>query len=132
VAQQADASTLEQLRDILRLMQESGDPVAIESASTEFYRTLNVASDNPRIGDALRVLRRFLPGPVYARYPSLVPIALEGAAALLDAIEQGEADAAAEACTSQWNSAGEVVVADLVARGVIDPDRAMRRPRGSG
>jgi DNA-binding GntR family transcriptional regulator len=120
VARQTDASTLEHLREFLRRMQESDDPVAIEAASTELYRTLNVASDNPRIGDTLRVLRRFLPGPVYARYPSLVNIALEGAAALLDAIERGDADAAAKACTTQWNAAGEIVVADLVAREVIE------------
>jgi DNA-binding GntR family transcriptional regulator len=121
VAQARDAATIEQLQALLCAMQQASDPLDIETASTEFYRTLNVASGNPRIGDTLRVLRRFVPGPVYDRYPSLLQIALDGAAALLDAVERGDPDAAAEACTTQWNAAGEVVVADLVTREVIAP-----------
>jgi len=122
VAQRPDPETIERLRALLDTMQQTDEPVDIETASTAFYRAVNVASDNPRIGDTLRVLRRFVPAPVYERYPSLVAIARTGAASLLAAVEHSDPDAAAEACTTQWNAAGEVVVADLVARGIIDED----------
>lgn len=107
------------LRSLLAAMRRERDPIAIEEASLDFYWTINLASDNPRIGDALRVLQRFVPSPVYARYPALVGIGRRGAAKVLAAIEAADTEAARRACVDQWTAAGDVVVADLMRRGII-------------
>jgi DNA-binding GntR family transcriptional regulator len=112
--------TIVRLRALVAAMHDARDLVALETASTEFYRAINLASGNPRIGDALRLLQRFVPGPVYERYPSLIGIGRRGAAAVLAAIQARDPDAAGHACMEQWRAGGEVIVEDLVARGIVE------------
>lgn len=120
VASSADDDTIAELRSLVRAIAAAPDADAVDVATAAFYRAVNIASGNLRLRFALRAMSRFVPGNFFARYPDSVGVSLRGARRILRAIEAGDADAASAACLALWRAGGELVVADLVARGVLD------------
>jgi DNA-binding GntR family transcriptional regulator len=127
VARTRDAELLERLRRLHTVVETSSDPDMVAPASAQFYEAITTAARNPRLDITLRVLQRFVPGNVFARYPATLETARRYGAALLRAIERQEPEAAAAACTRQWAAGAELIVADLVARGIIQGDQRLSR-----
>ncbi len=122
VARLGDGVVIGRLRELHEVVLGSGDPVTLQRAASEFYRTIIVATGNPRLRSTMRVLERFVPGPAFVRYPALLEGARRANSELLAAIETGDPSAAAAICVEQWRAGGEIVVQDLVARGIIATD----------
>ena len=127
VARRADPVVVERLRELQRLIRSSTDPNAIDTAAGTFYRTINIAAGNLRLRTTLRSMSRFVPGNFYVRYPEAIQLSHTGGGRIVRAIERGNADAASRACIDLWRAGGELVVADLAARGVLEPARVTRR-----
>jgi DNA-binding GntR family transcriptional regulator len=126
VARSADLLTVERLL----LAVTSAAPMSTRSMRLrEFYRTMNVAAGNLRLRYALRSMSRFVPGNFYARYPDAIALSRRGTRRILRAIEQHRPDQAAEATLELWRAGGELVVDDLVARGVLAAPASGRRTR---
>jgi DNA-binding GntR family transcriptional regulator len=130
VARTRDADLLERLRRLHAIVESSADPDVVAPVSAAFYAEITAAARNPRLGATLRVLQRFVPGNVFARYPGTLEIARRYGSALVRAIEIQDPDAAAATCTRQWAAGAEIIVADLIGRGIIqDEHRTIRKSR---
>lgn len=119
VAKSVDPETLSRLQALHRVATNESRVVALDAATAEFFRTINVAAHNLRLRVALRSMSRFVPGNFYERYPEAIALSHRGSKQILHAIEQGDPDKATAACSNLWRAGGEIVVADLTSRGVL-------------
>jgi DNA-binding GntR family transcriptional regulator len=123
-ARTRDPKLLARLRHLHAIVEASSDPEVVAPASAEFYEAVTAAACNPRLGSTLRVLQRFVPGNIFARYPATLEPARRYGRALVRAIERQDQEAAVAACTQQWAAGAELIIADLVTRGIIANDQS--------
>lgn len=120
VARGCPPEVLAHLRALCRSMDREADTRRIDETAAEFFRTINTTSGNERLRYVLRSMSRFVPGNFYDRYPQAIEQSRKGARRILRAIERHDPEAATRACLELWAAGGEIVVSDLVARGVIE------------
>jgi DNA-binding GntR family transcriptional regulator len=122
VASSRDARTVARLAELQRAAERSNDIEEIDRIVAEFFRTINVASDNLRLRIVLRAMTRFVPGNFFDRFPKAIPHARRGCRRILRALEDHDPAQASLECERMWREGGEFVIEALQASGVLGAD----------
>lgn len=90
---------------------KNGDTQQMELANWEFHRRLNFAAAAPQLTLVLKSLLRFIPLHFYTRVRAWRSEALDGHAAILEAVRRKEPDVAKQAAQHHVERAGELLIA---------------------
>jgi len=104
---------LAELRELATAIDAADDVVA---ANQRFHRALNVAAGSPRLLTFLRQAVRIVPANYFELFPEQAPRSREEHAALLDAIERRDGQAARAIAEAHVLQAGEALGDWLTAR----------------
>jgi DNA-binding GntR family transcriptional regulator len=97
---------LQALRDVAATVHGDGDVVA---ANQRFHRAINLAARSPRLLTYLRQAVRVVPGNYFELFPEQEERSRREHAALLNAMERGDADAARRTMEAHVLTAGEAL-----------------------
>ena len=97
---------LRELRDLAARVHGDGDVVA---ANRHFHRAINLAARSPRLLTYLRQAVRVVPGNYFELFPEQEERSRREHAALLNAMERGDADAARRTMEAHVLTAGEAL-----------------------
>jgi DNA-binding GntR family transcriptional regulator len=97
---------LSALRDVAATVHGDGDVVA---ANQRFHRAINLAARSPRLLTYLRQAVRVVPGNYFELFPEQEERSRREHAALLNAMERGDADAARRTMEAHVLTAGEAL-----------------------
>jgi DNA-binding GntR family transcriptional regulator len=97
---------LRALRDVAATVHGDGDVVA---ANQRFHRAINLAARSPRLLTYLRLAVRVVPGNYFELFPEQEERSRREHAALLNAMERGDADAARRTMEAHVLTAGEAL-----------------------
>ena len=117
---------LRQLRDLAAAVHGNGDVVA---ANRRFHRTINLAARSPRLLTYMRQAVRVVPGNYFELFPEQEERSRNEHAALLNAMERGDAGAARRIMEVHVLTAGEALGDWLAATAAGATDRAALRHR---
>ena len=87
-----------------------------------FLRTLLAMARAPRLGGVMRNMSTVVPGNFFELVPGSGSTQQRGATAIVEAIEAGDADAAADACVTLLTDQGDLVIKLLASRGMFAVD----------
>jgi DNA-binding GntR family transcriptional regulator len=97
---------LHELRALAGAIGQSADVVA---ANRHFHRAINLAARSPRLLTYVRQAQRVVPGNYFELFPEQEQRSRREHAALLDAMESGDGDAARRLMEAHVLSAGEAL-----------------------
>ena len=97
---------LQALRDVAATVHGDGDVVA---ANQRFHRAINLAARSPRLLTYMRQAVRVVPGNYFELFPEQEERSRHEHAALLNAMERGDADAARRTMEAHVLTAGEAL-----------------------
>jgi len=94
-------------------------PDALHETNDAFLRTLLTTARSPRLGSVMRNMSTVVPGNFFELVPGSGPTQQRGTRAIVDAIEAGDADRAADACVELLTDQGDLVIKLLASRGMF-------------
>jgi DNA-binding GntR family transcriptional regulator len=115
-----DEATLEMLGELAGRMKTFRDPADIERCTAEYRRVISHKSGSDRLRGLIRSFRSFVPHEYRLSVPALSESLRERIVEEYEAIKSGDAEVAGSVTRQLYDHQGEIVVADLRARGVID------------
>ena len=115
---------LRQLRDLAAAVHGNGDVVA---ANRRFHRTINLAARSPRLLTYMRQAVRVVPGNYFELFPEQEERSRREHAALLNAMERGDASAARRTMEAHVLTAGEALGDWLTALSTESAGQEVRR-----
>ncbi len=121
-ARAARRRTAESLAELVRLeadLQAADDAQKAWRANMTFQRALVDIARSPRIHALLAVLSDIVPGNFFELVPGALDLEKQGTARVVQAIQRGDADAAASEYASVMARQGELVVALFDSRGLL-------------
>lgn len=123
---------LEALTDVMVSSKESRGFTEFSAAAGQYRSALTDAYAGPRLRAAIRASQAFIPRAFWVTYlnnhDELLPFYL----AETDAIRDQLPEAARAACLGRAEAMGQIMVGELVRRGVLSPVGALRRSAGAG
>lgn len=123
-ARTAAGDSVTELRRLHEAMCAERNVAKFDELNWQFHRLINVVGGSRRLKSILRTLFRSLPRNFFAEVPGATAIAIRGHADILDAIERGDADAAARACHLHLRHESESIVAMMAAEDFWDRETA--------
>lgn len=98
-------------------------PDELHETNDVFLRTLLAMARSPRLGTAMRNMSTVVPGNFFELVPGSGPTQQRGTRAIVEAVEAGDADGAADACVELLTEQGDLVIKLLASRGMFAGDR---------
>lgn len=86
------------------------DPGRFGEAARSFHRTVVDGARSPRIAVALRSMSSLVPGEFFALVPGAIAVERTGLAAILEALERSDPDAASDEYVRMMSRIGDLVV----------------------
>lgn len=111
--------TLTRLEELHQQMRDTEDAELAHGLNWEFHSLINQTGGSRRLLSVLRQMARNLPREVYEAPPAASPEAVRGHQRILDALRDGDGDAADDASRRHVQAEGEYVIAKLKADGVL-------------
>jgi len=125
-ARRAVARTTLDARERLRAAQQAlaaaETPDQLHDANDAFLRMLLAMARSPRLGSVMRNMSTVVPGNFFELVPGSGAIQQHGAREIVEAIDAGDADAAADACVTLLTDQGDLVIKLLASRGMFAAD----------
>ena len=87
-----------------------------------FLRTLLSMAQSPRLGSVMRNMSTVVPGNFFELVPGSAAVQQRGTRAIVDALDDGDADRAADACVTLLTDQGDLVIKLLASRGMFAAD----------
>jgi DNA-binding GntR family transcriptional regulator len=97
-------------------------PDELHETNDVFLRTLLAMARSPRLGSVMRNMSTVVPGNFFALVPGSGPTQQRGTRAIVEAIDAGDADRAADACVALLTDQGDLVIKLLASRGMFAGD----------
>lgn len=97
-------------------------PEELHDTNDAFLRTLLATARSPRLGSVMRNMSTVVPGNFFHLVPGSGTTQQDGTRAIVDAIESGDADRAADACVTLLTDQGNLVIKLLASRGMFAVD----------
>jgi DNA-binding GntR family transcriptional regulator len=110
------------LRAAQDALSAASTPEELHDTNDAFLRTLLATARSPRLGSVLRNMSTVVPGNFFRLVPGSGATQQEGTSAIVDAIESGDADRAADACVTLLTDQGNLVIKLLASRGMFAVD----------
>lgn len=114
--------SLDRLKQLHTQMQSSANADVVHRLNWEFHSLINQTGGSRRLLSILRQLGRNLPRSVYEAPPAASPEANQGHQRILDALINGDGDAADIASRAHVQIEGEYVIAKLQRDGILADD----------
>jgi DNA-binding GntR family transcriptional regulator len=125
-ARRAVERASDEARARLRAAQEAlgaaKTPDEFHDTNDVFLRTLLALAGSPRLGRVMRNMSTVVPGNFFELVPGSGAVQQRGSRAIVDAIDAGDADRAADACVNLLREQGELVIKLLASRGMFAAD----------
>lgn len=121
LAGEPDNAAVEQLRAVLRKLEESTSSLEAGWLVFDFKRVLNAARTTERFRSIIRPLSVFAPASLFGEIEEIPEIARRGCSGVLDAIERADVDAVERSCRDWAADEGASVIAHLRQIGVLPP-----------
>lgn len=112
----------ERLRAAQDALAAAENPDELHEANDVFLRTLLAMARSPRLGSVMRNMSTVVPGNFFELVPGSGATQQRGAREIVDAIDAGDADAAADACVTLLTDQGDLVIKLLASRGMFATD----------
>src|SRR5262245_25653960 len=106
-----------QLRSAQEALANATTPEEVHDTNDVFLRTLLAIARSPRLGRVMRNMSTVVPGNFFELVPGTIAVQQRGAKAIVEAIDAGDADRAADACVSLLTDQGDLVIKLLASRG---------------
>jgi DNA-binding GntR family transcriptional regulator len=118
----ATADGRERLRAAQQGLAAASTPDELHATNDAFLRTLLTVARSPRLGAVMRNMSTVVPGNFFELVPGSGPTQQRGTRAIVDAIDAGDADRAADACVELLTDQGDLVIKLLASRGMFAGD----------
>jgi DNA-binding GntR family transcriptional regulator len=119
---------LTQLDSLIDLMRANRESRSFQEAAWQYRRIVNDEYAGPRLQAAIRASQSFIPRVFWVTYLNNHDEMLPFYEAETVAIHQRDPDAARAACTGRSEAMAQIMLAELVRRGVFSPSGVARRP----
>ena len=110
------------LRAAQEALAASATPDELHETNDAFLRTLLALARSPRLGSVMRNMSTVVPGNFFELVPGSGATQQRGARAIVDAIDAGDAERAADACVELLTDQGDLVIKLLASRGMFATD----------
>jgi DNA-binding GntR family transcriptional regulator len=125
-ARRAVARATPEAREHLRAAQQAlaaaETPDELHDTNDAFLRTLLATARSPRLGSVMRNMSTVVPGNFFDLVPGSGAVQKRGAREIVDAIDAGDGDGAADACVTLLKDQGDLVIKLLASRGMFAAD----------
>jgi DNA-binding GntR family transcriptional regulator len=111
-----------QLRSAQEALASASTPEDVHDTNDVFLRTLLAIARSPRLGRVMRNMSTVVPGNFFELVPGTIAVQQHGAKAIVDAIDDGDANRAADACVTLLTDQGDLVIKLLASRGMFAAD----------
>jgi DNA-binding GntR family transcriptional regulator len=120
-AQRRSPELLQKLVDLQRQIAATSDDDAQAAwrLNRDFHNTIVEMARSPRLQSVLRAMAGIVPGNFFALVPGSIDVEKRGTAAILKAIQQGDADRVAEEYVAMMSEQGDLVVELFRKRGIL-------------
>jgi DNA-binding GntR family transcriptional regulator len=112
---------LDQLDDIMRTLRSAKEARQFQHATRDYRRTINEQYAGPRLRAAIRASQSLIPRAFLLSYPSIVAEMLPFYEDETAAIRHRDPEGARAACSGCAELMAEVMLTELVRRGVLTP-----------
>ena len=112
----------EHLRAAQQALAAAETPDELHDTNDAFLRMLLAMARSPRLGSVMRNMSTVVPGNFFELVPGSGAIQQHGASEIVEAIDAGDADAAADACVTLLTDQGDLVIKLLASRGMFAAD----------
>ena len=120
--ERADPAVLAEVTAVGAELRQTKDPVELDRLMSRFLGTAAAIGESPRLRAVQRGLAGLIPGNFFAQVPGSIPEARRGVAAIVEAMEAGDGEAAADACVAMMRRQGEKALVVLRDRGLVLAD----------
>ena len=107
------------LRTAQDALAAAATPEELHDTNDVFLRTLLAMANSPRLGSVMRNMSTVVPGNFFELVPGSGAVQQRGTGAIVDAIDAGDADRAADACVTLLTDQGDLVIKLLASRGMF-------------
>jgi len=108
-----------QLRAAQEGLAAASTPEKLHETNDVFLRTLLTMARSPRLGGVMRNMSTVVPGNFFELVPGSGTTQQRGTRAIVDAIDAGDAELAADACVELLTDQGDLVIKLLASRGMF-------------
>ncbi|HET7668045.1 MAG TPA: GntR family transcriptional regulator, partial [Mycobacterium sp.] len=115
---------VEQLAAMIAAMRNSKDSRAFQETAWQFRKVINDEYAGPRLQAAIRASQTFIPRTFWLSYWNNHGDMLPFYEAETEAIRHGDPDGARAACSKRAEAMGQIMLGELVRRGVFRPTGA--------
>lgn len=123
-AQRRSPELLEKLADLQSQIAVLNDAQAAWRLNRDFHHTIVEMARSPRLQSVLRAMAGIVPGNFFALVPGSIDVEKRGTAAILLAIQDGDADKVAEEYVAMMSQQGDLVVELFRSRGILPAGEA--------
>jgi DNA-binding GntR family transcriptional regulator len=107
------------LRAAQEALADATTPQELHDTNDVFLRTLLSMARSPRLGSVMRNMSTVVPGNFFDLVPGSGGVQQRGTRAIVDALDDGDADRAADACVTLLTDQGDLVIKLLASRGMF-------------
>lgn len=118
-AQRRSPELLQQLANLQSQIAATDDAHAAWRLNLDFHDTIVEMARSPRLQSVLRAMAGIVPGNFFALVPGSIDVEKRGTAAILKAIQDGDADQVAQEYVEMMSQQGDLVVALFRKRGIL-------------
>jgi DNA-binding GntR family transcriptional regulator len=118
-AQRRSPELVQQLAELQKQIAASDDAQAAWRLNLAFHSTIVDMARSPRLQSVLRAMAGIVPGNFFALVPGSIDVEKRGTAAILRAIERGDADQVAAEYVAMMSQQGDLVVELFRSRGIL-------------
>ena len=123
-AQRRSPELLAKLTDLQSQIAALDDAQAAWRLNRDFHNTIVEMARSPRLQSVLRAMAGIVPGNFFALVPGSIDVEKRGTAAILQAIQDGDADKVAEEYVAMMSQQGDLVVELFRSRGILPAEEA--------
>jgi DNA-binding GntR family transcriptional regulator len=117
--QRRSPELLQRLADLQKEIAATDDAREAWRLNLAFHGTIVEMARSPRLQSVLRAMAGIVPGNFFALVPGSIEVEKRGTAAILRAIQRGNADQVAEKYVATMSQQGDLVVDLFRARGIL-------------
>jgi DNA-binding GntR family transcriptional regulator len=107
------------LRRAQEALAAASTPPELHDTNDVFLRTLLSMARSPRLGSVMRNMSTVVPGNFFELVPGSGAVQQRGTRAIVEAIDAGDPDRAADACVTLLTDQGDLVIKLLASRGMF-------------
>jgi DNA-binding GntR family transcriptional regulator len=117
--ERASKEARNRLRAAQQALAAAKTPDELHETNDQFLRTLLALAASPRLGRVMRNMSTVVPGNFFELVPGSGAVQQRDSKAIVDAIDAGDADRAADACVNLLREQGDLVIKLLASRGMF-------------